>query len=222
MGEKILFCNVAMGREPDPCIYESGDRSVPAARTPVRYPVSAYLEAALTPGEQVRAVLLAKEGRSGRPAEQIALCAEELEQAAQRAGARLTHKVIRSFFTQTQETHDGLLLALTDEMTEGAHLLADMTYGPKDLPIVLFTALNFAERFLHCEIGHILYGQAEFRDGRAVGTQLCDMGALYCLNSVVSTVQWTSPAPSAPTAAGRRARMTTGPTCGRPSGPRPS
>ena len=78
-------------------------------------------------------------------------------------------------------------------MEEKAHVIADITYGPKDLPIVLFTAMNFAEKFLDCEIDNIVYGQATFVDGNAVNTKICDMIPLYYLNSVANTVQCSSP-----------------------------
>lgn len=39
---------------------------------------------------------------------------------------------------------------IVDELEIGAHVLVDATYGPKDLPIVIFTTHNFAEKFLEC------------------------------------------------------------------------
>ena len=55
--------------------------------------------------------------------------------------------------------------------------------------IVLFAALNFAEKFLHCEIENILYGQATFIDGNPTNTKLCDLVPLYYLNSVANTIR---------------------------------
>ena len=48
--------------------------------------------------------------------------------------------------------------SIVDELEIGARVLVDTTYGPKDLPIVIFTALNFAEKFLECQIDNIIYG----------------------------------------------------------------
>ena len=78
---------------------------------------------------------------------------------------------------------------LVDEIDTGAHIMADVTYGPKDLPIVIFSALNFAEKFLRCEIDNIVYGQATFKDDRVVGSAICDMIPLYCLSSVTNTIK---------------------------------
>ena len=68
-----------------------------------------------------------------------------------------------------------------------------MTYGPKDLPIVLFSALNFAEKFLGCEVDHLIYGQVSFKDGVPTNPQICDMIPLYCLNSVTNAVRAETP-----------------------------
>ena len=93
-----------------------------------------------------------------------------------------------------QATHDKLLLDIVDEFEENSHITADITYGPKDLPIVLFTALNFGEKFFGCEIDNIVYGQANFVDGKPTNTKICDMIPLYYLNSVTNTVNCDSPA----------------------------
>ena len=78
---------------------------------------------------------------------------------------------------------------IVNELEDNAHITADITYGPKDLPIVLFTALNFAEKYFNCDIDNIVYGQAHFVDGKPTKTTICDMVPLYYLNSVANSVQ---------------------------------
>ena len=82
---------------------------------------------------------------------------------------------------------------LIEEIETGAHILVDITYGPKDLPIVIFSALNFAEKFLKCEIDNIVYGQAAFEGDKVVGSVICDMIPLYCLSSVTNTIKCEDP-----------------------------
>lgn len=82
---------------------------------------------------------------------------------------------------------------IVDGLDTGSHILADITYGPKDLPVVIFAALHFAEKFLDCTVENILYGQASFADGRPVGTRLCDMSPLYCLDSITGLVRCDDP-----------------------------
>ncbi len=82
---------------------------------------------------------------------------------------------------------------LVDEIDTEAHIMVDITYGPKDLPIVIFSAINFAEKFLRCEIDNIVYGQATFKDNKVVGSVICDMIPLYCLSSVTNTIKCDEP-----------------------------
>lgn len=83
--------------------------------------------------------------------------------------------------------------SIVDELEIGARILVDTTYGPKDLPIVIFTALNFAEKFFECQIDNIIYGKAEFVNGKAVDTKMCDMVPLYYLGSITNSIHCVEP-----------------------------
>lgn len=191
--KKILFCNIPMTIKVGKCIYKSDDHSVPTSQTPVCYPVSAFFEKTLSKEDEVQAILLVKKDPLKQYKKNINDCIKELLAVSESTGAKIDYKIIDTEFSETQATHDNLLLSIIDEMEENAHIVADITYGPKDLPIVLFTAMNFAEKFLNCEIDNIVYGQATFIDGNAVNTKICDMIPLYYLNSITNTVQCSSP-----------------------------
>jgi len=191
--KKILFCNIPMTVKAQKSVYRSENYSVPVSVREVCYPVSAFLEKTLTGDDEVKAILLVKKDEIGYYKKNISGCVEELMEVAEVTGAKIEYKIIDTEFTEAQATHDGLLLSIVDELEEKAHIVADITYGPKDLPIVLFTAMNFAERFFDCEIDNIVYGQATFVDGNPQNTRICDMIPLYYLNSVANTVQCSDP-----------------------------
>lgn len=187
--KKILFCNIPMTIKVSKCVYKSEDYSVPVTDRPVSYPVATFLEKTLSADDEIKAVLLVKKDELGQYKKNISGCIEELMTVAEVTGAKFGYTIIDTDFEETQATHDNLLLSIVDELEEKAHIIADITYGPKDLPIVLFTAMNFGEKFFDCEIDNIVYGQATFVDGNAVNTKICDMIPLYYLNSVANTVQ---------------------------------
>ena len=191
--KKILFCNIPMKADVDKCVYTSEDYSLPVSDTPVSYPVNAFFEKTLKVDDEVKAILLVKKDDFGYYKKNVAACIEELMSAAEKSGAKVEYKVVDTDFNEMQSTHDKLLLDIVDQFEENAHITADITFGPKDLPIVLFTALNFGEKFFNCEIDNIVYGQASFVDGKAVNTKICDMIPLYYLNSVTNTVNCSSP-----------------------------
>lgn len=191
--KKILFCNIPMTIKVSKCVYKSEDYSVPVTNRPVSYPVAAFLEKTLSADDEIKAVMLVKKDELGQYKKNISGCIEELMTAAEVTGAKFGYTIIDTDFEETQATHDSLLLSIVDELEERAHIIADITYGPKDLPIVLFTAMNFGEKFFNCEIDNIVYGQATFVDGNAVNTKICDMIPLYYLNSVANTMQCSDP-----------------------------
>ena len=187
--KKILFCNVPLSLNAQKCVYTSDDYSVPVSNTPVMFPVNAFFEKTLKPEDEIKAILLVKKDPSGQYKAHISACIEELMTAAEKSGAKVEYKIIDTDFSEKQETHDSLLMDIVNELEDNAHITADITYGPKDLPIVLFTALNFAEKYFNCDIDNIVYGQAHFVDGKPTKTTICDMVPLYYLNSVANSVQ---------------------------------
>ena len=177
----------------DEVVYRSDDKSIPSADRAVRYPVNAFLEETLKPSDELKIILLVKQDPHGSHEHNIGLFKEELANANVSIGAKVSYSVIDTDFSQSKSVHEHLMGRLVDEFDIGAHVIADTTYGPKDLPIVIFTALNFAEKFLKCEIDNIIYGQASFVDGHAVDTKLCDMIPLYYLGSITNTIHCIEP-----------------------------
>lgn len=192
--KKLLLCNVRMNAGAEKAVYKSEDKYIPASDTPVRYPVVAFYEKILKPEDEVKAVLVAKMDSHGQYKENIDLCREELDYVAKTTGAKINVEVIHTPFSEDASTHNDLLLQIIEKIDQNSEITLDMTYGPKDLAIVQFAALNFAERFLGCDIGAIMYGQADFVDGRVTNTRICEMGSLYYLNSIVSQVKCNDPA----------------------------
>ena len=187
--KKILFCNIPMKANTEKCVYESEDMSIPVSDTPVKYPVNAFFEKTLKSDDEVKAVLLVKKDELGNYKKNVSECIEELMTVASVSGAKIEYKIIDTDFSESQSIHDKLLLDIVEEFEDEACITADITYGPKDLPIVLFTALNFGEKFFNCNIENIVYGQATFVDGKPANTKICDMIPLYYLNSITNTVQ---------------------------------
>ena len=187
--KKTLICNVKMNKPPEACAYNGGDRSLPVSDSEVCYPVTAFLEKTLEAGDELHVIMLAKMDSTGCYKENIALCEKELENVAALNGAVFTSETVFSPFEENQQTHGELMLNIIERVPEGATLLVDMTYGPKDLAIVEFSALNFLEDFLNCEIDNILYGQTTFVGGVPTDGKLCDMAALYYISSIMNKVK---------------------------------
>lgn len=187
--KKTLICNVKMSVPPRASTYSGGDKSLPASDSKVCYPVTAFLEETLKSGDELHVIMLAKMDSTGQYEQNVALCAKELGGAAAMNGAAFSSETVYSPFEENEQTHGDLMLSIIEKVPEGTTLLVDMTYGPKDLAIVEFSALHFLEDFCNCEIDNILYGHTTFVDGVPTDGKLCDMAALYYISSIMNKVK---------------------------------
>ena len=191
---KVLVCNVRMNRDVEKAVYKSEDKHFPVADTEVRYPVMAFLEKNLTKDDEMKIILLAKEDRDGHFKNNIRTCTEEIDAVAEKTGASISTELICTSFEENMQTHGDLLLKIIKTIGRDAELTVDMTYGPKDQVVILFTALNFAEKFLGCEVANIIYGKAEsFVDGKPTKTHICEMAPLYYVSKLLNKVECEEP-----------------------------
>ncbi|MBP5467462.1 MAG: hypothetical protein J6Y43_07885 [Clostridia bacterium] len=186
--KKIIICNIPMRSDGTKCVYKSQDLSLPTVNVPVYYPINALLGKTISKGDDIKVVLLVKNDSQSQGKKNATAFIEELLNI-NNIEAKIDYKIIETDFSEEQSVHEHLLAKIVDEIEDNSRIMCDITYGPKDLPIVLFSALNFAEKYLHCEIDNIIYGQAVFVNGKPTDTKLCDMSPLYYLNSVTNTIR---------------------------------
>lgn len=191
--KKIIICNIPMREYIANTVYSSDDRSLPVSDKPYRYPINSLLSQTVNAEDELKIILLIKKDGNTFYEKNTADYKQEIEDICRTTGAKAEFVSIDTAFSQEKENHEQLMKRLVDEIDTGAHIMVDITYGPKDLPIVIFTALNFAEKFLKCEIDNIVYGQAAFKDDKVVGSTICDMIPLYCLSSVTNTIKCDEP-----------------------------
>jgi hypothetical protein len=191
--KKTIICNIPMKEIVDQSVYVSNDLSIPVSSRAVRYPINAMLEETLSAEDEIKILLLLKKDEVGHYEKNKTDFEEELLKVNERCGAQFNIEVLDTDFSQDKSVHEQLMGRIVDEIDNDSHILVDITYGPKDLPIVIFAALGFAEKFLNCEIDGIIYGQASFVDGHAVNTKVCDMSPLYYLSSVTNTINCDGP-----------------------------
>lgn len=191
--KKIIICNIPMREYVANTVYSSEDRSLPVSDKPYRYPINSLLSQTVNAEDDLKIILLIKKDGNTFYEKNTVDYKQEIEEVCRTTGVKAGFVLIDTAFSQEKENHEQLMKRLVDEIDTGAHIMVDITYGPKDLPIVIFSALNFAEKFLKCEIDNIVYGQAAFKDDKVVGSTICDMIPLYCLSSVTNTIKCDEP-----------------------------
>jgi len=190
--KKVIICSIPMKKDVDKTVYCSNDKALPVTDRPVRYSINAFLEKTLKSDDEVKVLMLAKKDEYSFSEQNMKFFVDELNESNV-VGARIEFKTIDTDFSQERSVHEQLMSRIVDEIEPETHILADITYGSKDMPIVIFTALSFAEKFLGCDIDNIIYGQANFVDGKAVNTKICDMIPLYALSSVTNAIRCVEP-----------------------------
>ncbi len=190
--KKILFCNIPVRKDLYKRVYDYDDSNTEISDRAVVYPINAFLEKNLSENEELKIVLLVKKNNYSYYQQNVEVFKQEFSVVSQGKNINASFITIETDYFETKITHDTLLMDIIEEFEQNAHILADITYGPKDLPIVLFTALHFAEKFLQCEIDNIFYGRADFVSKKPVNTQLCDMTPLYYIYSLSHLLECSS------------------------------
>ena len=191
---RTIICSIPMKQNINQVIYPSKDKYLPTSDRPVSFTINAHLEMILEQEDNVKVILVLKKNGEEHYLSNCDLFKSELNEINKDIGAKITYVTIESDFSEGRRTHEGLLSSLIDNIDDNSEIIADITYGPKDVPIVIFTALEFAENHLDCNIQNIVYGQADhFENNKPVGTQICTMTSLFTLNNVANVINDDSP-----------------------------
>lgn len=170
-----------------PSVYRNANRRLDVSDREVRYPVNALLENNLKAEDSVTVLLLVKRANYGDSEKNTQLFIEELDSINESIGAKIKYKIIETAFEQDRAVYEELLGKVVDEIKDGESITADITYGPKDVPIIVFYALSFAEKFLDCNISNIVYGLSDFdENNNPINTRFCDMLPLFAIGSVTN------------------------------------
>lgn len=191
--KKTIICNIPMREKIASVVYSSDDQSIPVSDKAFRFPINSYLSQTLKADDEIKVILLAKRDGNEFTQNNIEKYKNEIEDICENIGVKYDFSVIYTDFSQNKETHEVLMGKIIDEIDDESHIFVDITYGPKDLPVVIFSSLGFAERFLKCDIDNIVYGQAEFDGDKVIGSKICDMIPLYYLSSVTNTIKCDEP-----------------------------
>lgn len=196
---KIVFSNLPMKRELNAFRYRAEGNMTIEYDGEVIFPVNSVLARTMQRGEKVKVVLLSKEDIEGNSAVNGGIFQKELNAINREIGAQIEYITIATPFVETRDIHERLLRDMVAKLEEKAEIIADVTYGPKPLPIIMFSVLNFAEKFFAADIKNIIYGKVDFIDDgsgtgktKPVNPVLYDLTSLYYLNAVTNSMEYRS------------------------------
>lgn len=188
--KKTIICNVSM-QNITPAIYKSADLAIKSSSQHRRFAVNSYLEENAAQGDEYKVILIAVKDKNDTYVNNMNGFKEEFNSIIEKIGNIKVEIVEKVYdFSQERAIHQELMVGLSEEIEDNSTLLADVTYGPKNLPIIEFTILEFAKNYLDCEIDHIFYGKVNFSDGHldADNGELCDLVSLFYLTAVTNLI----------------------------------
>ena len=193
--KKIVFVDVPMkeinaGRDAQ-CYKATGNANCTCGGK-VIFPLNAVLAEKLHRGDEVKVVLL--KTQTGRSEENARLFQQELDAINAGIGAKILYEAIDTDFVETKQNHEKRLRAMLSKIEEGAEIYADITFGPKPLPLVMMCVLSFAEKFFDADVKKIVYGKVDFvrhDDGKNYpeNPELYDITSLYYLNNLMGAME---------------------------------
>ena len=189
--KKIVFSNLPMKQDLYNLKYDVDGNSTLKYDGEVKFPVNAALAKSLKSGDKVTVVLLSKSDIEGNSAVNAGLFQQELNGINSGIGAKIEYVTLTTPFEETREVHEALLRDMISKLENGAEIIGDVTFGPKPLPIIMFSVMRFAEKFFDAKIGNIVYGKVDFPNGEKVPVNpvLYDLTPLYYLNSVTDSIE---------------------------------
>lgn len=194
--KKIVFVSLKMADDMRKRVYPVDGNSFIEYSEEVYYAINAVLAKTMKSDDDVKVILLETDAGDQAGEKNAQLFMTELNEINRQnnINAKISYEVIPSDFITSKDMFNTLYLKLIKNFEKEAELSADITFGPKALPLLVFTAMQFGEKFFDCSIGNVVYLKAEYKGGKIVeGTQLvCDYTPLYLLNSFTNTIESSS------------------------------
>jgi len=191
--KKIIFVSLMMADDMKKRHYPVDGNSFIEYSGETYYAINSVLAQTIKADDEIKVVLIETKGGDNAGSKNATLFMDELNEL-NKVGASIKYEVIPSNFVETKEKFKSLYKNLIKNFEKEAELYADVTFGPKSLPLMIFAAMQFGEKFFDCSIGNVIYLKSEFKNNKIVeGSQIIyDYTPLYMLNSFTNTIECSS------------------------------
>ena len=172
--------------EPGNLIYNAVNNRKLQYDVPTCFPLLPLIHGYVETGDTVEIFVLTTENHE-IAAENYRTIQREATRLCGDLGASCVISRIGIPFDETVESHLDTFKTLISKISEGDMILADMTYGPKCLAIILMMAMNYGYRVCKdCAIECFVYGSLDFRDENPYGRRIYDITSLFLMDQIVN------------------------------------
>lgn len=192
--KKILFVDIPM--QPKSKVNYSMSGNVKnALNSEVLYPLNSVLPQKIASGDELRIVLLEtktnEKSHDMQTKENSSIFETEIRECLAGKNAKIEIVHFESEFDESKETHEVRFRKMLDMLEKDAELYADITFGPRLIPMLVLCVFNFAERFYGSRIKGIFYGKVLhdlYDNKKTTGGAVFDVTSLYYLNSMTNSM----------------------------------
>ncbi len=184
--KKIVYVTIPMKESLEKQQYKFENGKL--AGQPASFVATVSLDGYMKPTDDVKVVMIKKQNDNGYCHKHAETLQNEINELNENVGANVSFVDIDVPFVENRKAHEDLLEQLVAELEEDAEIVADITFSTKSMPILMFSTLNFAEKFFDCKIKKIVYGKVDFVDNKPINPELCDVTPLYYINSITNTM----------------------------------
>lgn len=179
--KKYIFALPA--EKTEKCLYRSDE-----AELETRFPILLQLKATAEQDELVNITLIISENSSRTSANFLNLMME-LKVLAEEVGFKYDLTEIRIAGEETPDKQKRVFEVLIETLGDGDSIFADITFGHKAIPLIIFTALSFCYKLRrNAEIRSVFY--ADQSSGVPV---IHDISTLFYMESVIHSVSQSVP-----------------------------
>ncbi len=185
--KKIVYVSIAMKENLEKQLYKYENGTT--AQNEASFVASVALENYIKASDDIKIVMIKKQSENVHCNENAEILQNEINALNKNIRAKIEFVSIETPFIENKQSHEQLLSKLVDQLEEDAEIVADITFSTKSMPILIFSTLNFAEKFFDCKIKKIVYGKVEFVNSKPTNPEICDVTPLYYINSITNTME---------------------------------
>lgn len=186
---RIVIATLPMRGGMEKRVYPVDGNALIESEKPIYFAVNPAATRGLKKGDEVKIVLLQTKGGDNAGEENAKLFSDEFD-SFNEAGAKVQAQILSRKFDESKTNFRFTFKNLIEQFEAQDEIFADVTYGPKPLTVLIFSAILFAEKCLDCQVRNIVYSKVEFAGGKVKeGTQkIYDITALYQINSFTNLI----------------------------------
>lgn len=159
----------------------TSDSGEPYLDEKVCFPMNHIVRNLVSKDDDVDILLIKTESASRNTDSNVIQAKEEITNILNGYCRSLNFKTINAPYASSPKELGQIYLDTCGMIAPESRIHADLTFGAKYMPLILFCVLNYAEKYLDCDVSHILYGLFDNHRGNE-GTMV-DFTGLYLLNT---------------------------------------